>query len=47
MDAMVEVAEVPPALDLRFQLFGNLRPAGDLSKRKTTIAGVKARQETM
>ena len=48
MDALVETAEVPPALNsMRFQHFGNLRPAGDPRRRKTTIAGVKARQETM
>ena len=47
MDAMVEVAEVSPVLNsTRFQHEDNLRPTGDLSRRKTTIAGVKAKQET-
>ena len=48
MDAVVEAAELPPAWNsIRFQHCScNLRRAGDLSRRKTTIAGVKARQET-
>ena len=47
MDAMVEVAEVSPVLNsTRIQHEDNLRPTGDLSRRKTTIAGVKAKQET-